>query len=343
MTRLFRETPTFRRIRRRVAEELAFRPGCDPGGVVSYAYAREIANQFCLGDGAALAGPVARGEQGQVWRLTTTSGVWAVKEIFEQPSEDELQEAGTFQEVAYAAGIPAPPVVRTSDGALAAKVGGAFVRLYGWVEVRELDRDLDPELVGRLLAAMHRIVLPPSLPVDPWYTEPVGAARWDQLVRACWAESAPFAPQLAALHDELVALETLLAWPEDAQVCHRDLWAENIRSTPAGGLCVFDWENSGAANPGQELAGVLFEFAHLRPGRGRELYEAYVEAGGPGRVRCAADFSMLIAQLGHIGERACRLWLTGVERERIFGTVEEFVADPLTRDVIDRILDEITT
>jgi Ser/Thr protein kinase RdoA (MazF antagonist) len=315
--------------------------GCDPGRVLRDIHAKEIANQFSLGDGAALAGPVSRGEQGQVWRLTTTSGAWAVKEIFEPPSEDELQEAGTFQEVACAAGIPAPSVVRTSDGALVAKVAGSVVRVYGWVEVRELDRDLDPELVGRLLAAMHRVALPPSLPVDPWYTEPVGAERWDQLVRACWTESAPFAPELAALRDELLALETLLVEPKDLQMCHRDLWAENIRSTPSGGLCVFDWENAGAANPGQELAGVLFEFAHLEPRRGRELYEAYVKAGGPGRVRRPADFSMLIAQLGHIGERACRLWLADVERDRILGTVEEFVADPLTRDVIDRLLKAI--
>jgi hypothetical protein len=50
---------------------------------------------------------------------------------------------------------------------------------------------------------------------------------------------------------------------------------------------------------------------------------------------------MTIAQLAHIGERACRLWLDGVERERIADTVEEFVTDPLTRDVIDRILDGI--
>jgi hypothetical protein len=52
---------------------------------------------------------------------------------------------------------------------------------------------------------------------------------------------------------------------------------------------------------------------------------------------------MTIAQLGHIGERACRLWLEGVERDRICGSVEEFVADPLTRDGIDRLLEEVTT
>jgi hypothetical protein len=315
----------------------------DPERVIGPRHASEISDRFCLGDGAVLSGPVARGEQGQVWRLTSTSGAWAVKEIFEPPSEDESREAGTFQESACAAGVDAPPVVRTCDGALLAKLDLAVVRVYGWVEVQELARDLDPGLVGRLLAAIHQVVLPPSLPVHPWYTEPVGADRWDQLVRACRVESAPFAPALAALRDELVALETLLTEPENLQVCHRDLWAENIRAKPSGGLCVFDWENSGAADPDQELAGVLFEFGRHASGQARELCAAYIKAGGPGRVRSPADFSMTIAQLGHIGERACRLWLEGVERERIYGTVQEFVADPLTGDVIDRLLEEVTT
>jgi Ser/Thr protein kinase RdoA (MazF antagonist) len=312
----------------------------DPDRVMSPRHASEIANRFGLGDGAVLSGPVARGEQGQVSRLTTASGSWAVKEIFEPPSADELQEAGTFQEAACSAGVAAPPVVRTCDGALLAKLDSAFVRVYGWVEVQELARDLDPGLVGRLLAAIHQVVLLPTLPIHPWYIEPVGADRWDQLAQAAMVESAPFAPALAALRDELVALETLLTEPANLQVCHRDLWAENIRVTPSGGLCVLDWENSGAADPGQELAGVLFEFGRHGSGRARELYAAYIEAGGSGRVRSPADFSMTIAQLGHIGERACRLWLEDVERERIAGNVEEFVADPLTRDVIDRLLEE---
>jgi Ser/Thr protein kinase RdoA (MazF antagonist) len=159
--------------------------------VVGPGHAQEIANRFCLGEGVVLSGPVARGEQGQVWRLTASSGAWAVKEIFEPPSEDESQEAGTFQEAACEAGVPAPPVVRTRDGSLLTSLDSAVVRVYGWVGAEELARDLDPELVGRLISSMHQVVLPPSLPVHPWYTEPVGADQWDQLVRACRVESAP--------------------------------------------------------------------------------------------------------------------------------------------------------
>jgi phosphoketolase len=54
---------------------------------------------------------------------------------------------------------------------------------------------------------------------------------------------------------------------------------------------------------------------------------------------------MTIAQLGHILEAACRIWLdpgsTGDERRRQKGRVAEFVAEPLTVGVIDGLLDAV--
>ena len=71
---------------------------------------------------------------------------------------------------------------------------------------------------------------------------------------------APFAAEMAALRVELIALESLLEAPRELQVCHCDLWADNLLGTPAGALCVIDWENAGTADPSQELAMVLYEF-----------------------------------------------------------------------------------
>ena len=153
---------------------------------------------------------------------------------------------------------------------------------------------------------------------------------------------APFAGRLSELRDELVALEGLMEEPRELQTCHRDLWADNVLRTTAGGLCVIDWENCGLADPSQELALVLFEFALGNPQRARALYRAYLDAGGPGRIDRRGSFSMLIAQLGHIGEDACARWLdpgeSEAERERQEVRVEEFIALPLTRDAIDGLL-----
>jgi hypothetical protein len=62
-------------------------------------------------------------------------------------------------------------------------------------------------------------------------------------------------------------------------------------------------------------------------------------------VRRRADFSMTIAQLGHILEAACRIWLDPEtkpdERRRQVGRVAEHVDQPLTVAVIDRLLDAV--
>jgi hypothetical protein len=112
-------------------------------------------------------------------------------------------------------------------------------------------------------------------------------------------------------------------------------------------MCVIDWDNCGCADPGHELACVLFEFWLGDPGRARELSAEYHRAGGHGRVDRRGSFSMAIAQLGHIVEIACRHWLDPTkpedERRRQIGRVAEFTDEPLTLDVIDAILDAVRT
>jgi hypothetical protein len=59
-----------------------------------------------------------------------------------------------------------------------------------------------------------------------------------------------------------------------------------------------------------------------------------------------SDFTMPIAQLSHIGERASRLWLdahTDDARGRAAALADEFTGEPLTRDLIDELLDAIRT
>jgi hypothetical protein len=106
---------------------------------------------------------------------------------------------------------------------------------------------------------------------------------------------------------------------------------------------VIDWENCGLADPGQEIAGVMFEFGYGNPDRTREVYRAYRRAGGPGTVQTRADFSMTIAQLGHITEIACRIWLESDDEERVRqeARIAEAVDQPLTVDVIDGVLDAV--
>ena len=303
----------------------------------------DLARRFALGKVARLSdGPVARGRQGLVWRLDTADGSWAVKVPFHPSDEDDVRLAAAFQDAACAASVPAPHVRRTTDGCVFATIEGAQVRVYDWVDLGAPDSLLDPARVGAVVAAIHCVSGTELSPMDPWYREPVGADRWDQLVEQLTDAGAPFAGGLADLRDELVALESWIEPPEILRTCHRDLWADNVLPTADGGVCVIDWEDSGPADPSHELGCVLFEFARTDPGRARALTDAYREGGGPAAVVRRGHFSMLIAQLGHITEIAAMDWLKpnprSPDRADSAAWIAEVLQEPHTRDLLDTIL-----
>jgi Ser/Thr protein kinase RdoA (MazF antagonist) len=306
--------------------------------------AGELARHFALGGAAKLSdAPVARGKEGVVWRLETADGDWAVKVPFHRSSESEVRSSTAFQEAAFAAGVPTPKVRRTTDGSVLATIGGKQVRVYEWVDLQAPDPGLDPVLVGSVVAAIHRVSVADIGAADPWYHDPIGADRWGELVEQLTDARAPFAGRLAALRDELVALESWVEPPQTLRPCHRDLWADNVLPTADGGVCVIDWENSGLADQSQELACVLFEFSRSDPGRARTLTEAYQAAGGPGRLKRRGDFSMLIAQLGHITEIAATDWLhpnlRSPDRADSAAWIAEFFDEPHTRALLETLLD----
>jgi aminoglycoside phosphotransferase (APT) family kinase protein len=150
-----------------------------------------------------------------------------------------------------------------------------------------------------------------------------------------------FADELDALVPELVALEGLLGEPPRAlRTCHCDLWADNVRRTRDGGVCVFD-STAGLADPSQELALILVEYCDADPSRATAVRAAYADAGAPGRAEDHRDFAMPIAQLAHIVAKGCRRWLTAkteAERDDNEAWVREFIGRPLTRSVTEALL-----
>lgn len=310
--------------------------------------ADRIASAFDLGDPIGDLEPAARGEQGQVWRLGTESGSYAIKESFEPQQEDEAAADVAFQEAVLAgAKISMPRPIRTTSGSVLALVAGRQVRVYEWIELLPTDYSVDVAGVGETIAAIHRVQHEPARPIHPWYTEPVGVSTWHDLGRRVTSSKAHFADAFAAHIPSLTALETLLEPRENLQNCHRDLFADNVLPMAQGGLCVIDWENCGLEDPSQELAVVVFDFTLGDPDRSRQLHDAYVEAGGPGRLCGRGDFSMLIAQFGHFFESAAREWLnpesSKEDREHAIGRFNELFATPLTLERIDEFLDAISS
>jgi Ser/Thr protein kinase RdoA (MazF antagonist) len=302
---------------------------------------------FDLGaSGDLSAGPVARGRLGSIWRLDTDRGSWAVKEEDDLIDADlpELLGGAAFQEAALAAGVRVPAVRRSATGDVFATIDGVPVRVFAWVDLDPPDITLDPVAIGRLVAALHRVDFAGEVGEHPWYSAPVGQGRWSEIVGDLRQHDAPFVDELEALVPELVTMEDLLGEvPRDLRTCHRDLWADNVRRVGAtdGELCVFDFDNAGLADPSQELAAVLVEYAGTDPARAPVIRGAYAEAGGPGRAERPTDFAMPIAQLAHIAEEGCRRWLaatTDDDRADNEAWVREYLDRPLTRNVIASLL-----
>lgn len=309
--------------------------------MLSTADAAAVARAFGLGSGAVLSGPVARGQLGQIWRLDVDGASWAVKEWFASPDVTAVEANHDFSEAALAAGVFTPKPRPSVHGTAVADISGTPVRLMEWVDLAPRSRRLDPAEVGRTVARLHRAGEPTTERVGNWFATGMGEDAWHDMHRRLVEAAAPFAGELEVLLPDLVAVEQVMEPHENPRVCHRDLWADNVLASADGRVCVIDFENMGPADPSQELAMVVYEFGDDDPERAQRLHDAYVEAGGPGRVTRPGHFTMLVAEQAHITSYACARWIGETdpdERERLAAWFRETPADPVTPARIDRIL-----
>jgi Ser/Thr protein kinase RdoA (MazF antagonist) len=303
--------------------------------------AAQVADRFDLGPDARLEVEAARGEQGQVRRLVTARGTFALKESFGELDVPEAEATAAFQARCHDAGVPCPRPLADVEGRYVAVIEGEPVRVQTWADIHDPDILLDPALVGVTVARLHAVVVPATTPPHWWGTDAVGATEWRALVKAARGAGAPFSERLAGLLPRLLAAEDLLTPMAGTQWLHLDLWADNLRGTPQGSACVIDFDHAGPGDPTRELAMVLFEVARADPARVDALLTAYEWAGGAGRVTRPEDFGLTIAQLHHIGRYQVLGWLNARDpesRARAHAGVREFVDDPLTVDVVARLV-----
>ncbi len=306
-----------------------------------------VADAFRLGRAESLSEPVARGELGQVRRLVTDQGTWAVKESLAELTADDvaaIERSSAFHLACWQAGIPTPEP-QSAAGRFVVDVGGELVQAYTWVEIADPDPWLDPEAVGSLLAALHAVRRPVEGTVDEWFEAPVGEREWRAVLKASRAAGAPYVDRLADALPRLVEVETILTPMERVQTCHLDLWSDNLRRTPDDGLCAIDFDNAGPADPARELAMLVVEFGRGDAVRQRRLHDAYRDAGGPGRLTGRADFGLTVAQLHHIGHRHLRMWLAARDSEgraRSLAGIEEFLGETLLLADVEAALGAVT-
>ncbi|MGI8947433.1 MAG: hypothetical protein ACR2FV_05545, partial [Ornithinimicrobium sp.] len=106
---------------------------------------RFVAARFGLGRPRAVAAG-ARGAMGEIYRLDTDTGVYAVKRLlWEVPEESAAQREVAFAQLCGTVGVPSPRVLRTAEGAILLPAGSADTawRVAEWVEGSRPAR-LDP-------------------------------------------------------------------------------------------------------------------------------------------------------------------------------------------------------
>jgi Ser/Thr protein kinase RdoA (MazF antagonist) len=313
--------------------------------------AREAAAAFGLGE---VSGPVvlsARGELGRIWRLLTTSGTWALKEVFDPGptgAADALRDAA-FQERALAGGIPMPLPVAARDGQVLVTVGPVgdrrAVRVYSWVELR--GRDAVPPLadVAAILGRLHALAPAEDRPVHPWFRDPPDPSTWPELLDRARAAGAPWLATLERLVP--ILLETTAAAgrpsgdPARLVTCHLDYNPENVLVDRAGDVCVVDWENSGPGELEQELASVVAEF--VRDATATEAFlAAYRDAGGPAVLVDRRSFAMTFVVQANLIATYVRRALDAPDPEdarRAAFWVEDIAANAFTIERADSWLD----
>jgi Ser/Thr protein kinase RdoA (MazF antagonist) len=316
-----------------------------PDGVTPAA----VAAEFGLGDPLGPLTVASGGKQGVVHDLRTTRGRFAVKRLLVPLTEAAAETDLRLLETALGRGIHVPAPVRSRHGTVLAGVDGALLRVFTWVDLHRPRTDLDPAALGTLLGTLHRDPLPavaeqpppggsPSSDgprVDPWYTDPVPEPVWHRLTEQLAAAGAPFAAEFAATAPLLAGWQPAFEPPGRLQLCHRDLWADNLRGTPDGRLCVIDWDTAGPADPAGEVAMLLTEFCYRDAERAAVLATAYRAAGGTALPQRPGDFTMVLAQFGHFAQTAAEDWLTADGPQK---DAEQADAEAWFRELLDRPL-----
>jgi aminoglycoside phosphotransferase (APT) family kinase protein len=228
----------------------------------------QVAVEFGLGDISAPAAYIDGGVSGEVFKITTPAGDWAVKRLHQQPNLEQLEIEIGLKEAAGAAGVVSPATVRTPTGDVVVAVAGRHWLASVWTEVsRDAAALAQPDRlaqVGEIVAILHNLRRAARHDVTPWLTTPPGATEWERLRSVARASTASWSSTFEELYPEFLRLAefSALAVSGAAVLSHCDLGPANFGAA-ADHLVVFDWERAGATRPAQELGYVLTQWVEV--------------------------------------------------------------------------------
>lgn len=298
------------------------------GGTGPGELAAAVVDAFGLGAPLGPPRPVSGGRSHLMWRLATTTGEYAVKQLHRSTEAWWLRDyrvAARVEQVAFEAGIAMPEPIHPARPAapLLAQVSVAGqllgVRVHRWVPGEALPCGPPPapvlRWVGATLAALH--TLPVGLdPAQAVLYEPHSPHEW-----ADWlAERGAGAPELArTVAGFLPDIEEATAHVEAARALvgpelalrytHRDLKPDNVLLGAAAPVLV-DWDGAGPDFAQWEATRAALAFARTPTGWDRAAFElvmrSYRGAGGLPVAPRAESFAGVLRQ--QLGAAAWLLW-----------------------------------
>jgi thiamine kinase-like enzyme len=263
-----------------------------------------LCNIYGLGDPLQEPQAVSGGLLHRMWRLDTTQGVFAVKQlnpiILQKPHMHEsyrLSERIAARMASHA--IPAV-VALECNGDPVQQIGTHTLLVYRWLDGKtvlpeqvELDQG---KVMGTLLGQMHTLNLQyAELPQPEW--KHFCDDDWDLLTVHAYDAGISWATPVRAVMHKLIEWSKLYEQAGEKLsntyvVSHRDLDQKNVIWQDAQTPWLVDWEAAGLINPTMELVSMALDWSGLATGVVREdifttIMESYVNAGG--KVRAAGS------------------------------------------------------
>lgn len=219
-----------------------------------------LSSAFALGRVIEPARCVATGWGGhnRMWRLQTSRGAWAIKEV-RRDLPSSIERSFGIEYDAVARGVPAPEPRLSTDGNVYAHVDGAVVRCHSWADGHAKTNETvtvdDAAAMGRIVAVLHglRIVVP-ATPSGP-SRRSFGEAYWLELAERGADAGAVWAERVRSNVAALMRVEGMLDRlppARDRIGSHCDLNAHNVLFGQE--LMLIDWDGADAADPGFERA-----------------------------------------------------------------------------------------
>jgi aminoglycoside phosphotransferase (APT) family kinase protein len=265
--------------------------------------ARAVCDAFGLPAPLAAMTRVPGGLTHRLWRLETSEGAFAVKEISRDLNRPDffswLDRAFTLERAAYDAGVmmPRPVPALATSGCLAQLLGDGdrptFVRVHEWVDGEQLNNAAlyppgDAARIAAQLARIHALGMHPAAGA-PSPLKVADPAYWRELADRCARAGQRWAGDFRALLPVIDEMEAYVAAARDDPtppvLSHRDADAKNTLRTAAGELLLVDWDAAGPVHPRHDLANTALVWAGVGLGEPdeavlRAFLDAYRAAGG---------------------------------------------------------------